>query len=82
LQTRRRPLNYTVDAEGAKEVTIRSTDYEKQNVTVMLSITADGHKLTPHVILNRRIIPKNDLFPKDGMCGHRNWWMTADLMED
>jgi hypothetical protein len=39
------PQNYTVDAKGAKEVKIRSKNCEKQNVMVILCITADGHKL-------------------------------------
>jgi hypothetical protein len=52
------PRNYTVDAKGTKRVTMRNTDYEKQHVTVMLCITADGHKLPPHIFLNRRITPR------------------------
>jgi hypothetical protein len=60
------PRDYTVDAKGAKEVKIRSTGYEKQCVTVMLCITADGHKLPPYIIiLSRKTIPKNEMFPKD-----------------
>jgi hypothetical protein len=55
---------YTVDAKGVKEVKIRSTGYEKQRVTVMLCITADGHKLPPYIILNCKTIPKNEMFPK------------------
>jgi hypothetical protein len=52
------PQNYTVCAKGAKEVKIRSTGYEKQHIKV-ICITADGHKLTPYIILNHKIIPKN-----------------------
>jgi hypothetical protein len=76
------PRKYTVDAKGANEVKIRSTGYEKQRVTVMLCITADGHKLPPYIILNSKTIPKNEIFPKDVIVSaQRNGWMKVDLME-
>jgi hypothetical protein len=77
------PQNYTVDAKCAKEIKIRSTGYEKQLVMVMLCITADGHKLPPYVILNRKTIPKNEMFAKDVIVrAQKNGWMTVDLVED
>jgi hypothetical protein len=59
---------------------MRNTDYEKQNVTMMVCITADGHKLSLYIILNHRIIPRMILSPKDVMCVHKNWWMTVELI--
>ena len=54
----------TIDVKGAKEVKISSTGYKKLHITVMLSITADGHKLPPFLILKRKTIPK-EKFPTD-----------------
>jgi hypothetical protein len=31
----------------------------------MLFMTADGHKLPPYIILSRKVMPKNGMFPKD-----------------
>jgi hypothetical protein len=67
------PRNYTVDAEGAKYVKIRSTSYEKQRVTVTLCKTADGHKLQPYIILNTKMIPRNEMFPKDVTVRAQKW---------
>jgi hypothetical protein len=52
--------NYTVDSKGAKEIKVRSIDYKKQHITVMLFIAANGHKLLPYVVLSSKIIPKNE----------------------
>jgi hypothetical protein len=50
---------------------------------VMLCITADGHKLPPYIILNRKAIPKNEMFPKDvTVHAQKNGWTTVDFMED
>lgn len=76
------PRNYTVSAKGEKQITIKTTGYEKARVTVMLSITADGNKLPPYVILNRKTIPKEE-FCKDVIVrAQPNAWMTSDLMDD
>jgi hypothetical protein len=32
---------------------------------VMLCVDSDGHDLPPYVILNRKMIPKNEMFSKD-----------------
>lgn len=37
------PPNYP--RKGAKEVPIKTSGYEKQLVTVMMAVTADGNKL-------------------------------------
>lgn len=41
------PRNETIDTVGSKEVKLVTTGYEKQRITVMLAVTADGNKLTP-----------------------------------
>lgn len=75
--------NTTVERVGAKEVKLRCTGYEKQRITVMLGITADGHKLPPFLILKRKTIPKNEKFPNDVIIrANQNGWMTADLMTE
>lgn len=77
------PRNYTVNAKGEKQVNILSTGYEKQRITVMLCVTADGHKLPPYLILNRKLVPKNENFPKDVIIrAQKNGWMTGEIMED
>jgi hypothetical protein len=49
----------------------------------MLYTAADGHKLPPYIILNRKMIPKNEIFPKHVIVrAQKNGWMTVDLMED
>lgn len=76
------PLNRTVTETGAKEVKMVSTGYEKHRVTVMLCVTADGNKLPPYIILNRKTIPK-DKFPEDVIVrAQPKGWMTSELMED
>ena len=52
------PHNYIVEQKGAKQVTIRTSGCEKQHITVMLGITADGHKLPPFLIFKRKTPPK------------------------
>lgn len=47
----------------------------------MSCITANRAKLRPILILNRKIIPKNEEFPRDVVirCNSKDW-MTSDLM--
>lgn len=81
------PRNYTIAEKGTKEVPIKTSGYEKQRVTVMLAITADGRKLTPFVIFKRKTSPKTKanekLFPHDVIvrCQEKGW-MTESLMLD
>ncbi len=44
----------TVEARGAKSVTIKTTGHDKMRCTVMLTGKADGTKLKPFVVLNRK----------------------------
>jgi hypothetical protein len=47
-----------------------------------MRITTDDHKLPLYIVLNTKIIPKNEMFPKDIIVrAQRNGWMTVDLME-
>jgi hypothetical protein len=57
--------NYAVDPKGANKDKIRRAGFEKQHAMVMLCTTADGRKLIPYIILNRKYILKNGMFPKD-----------------
>ncbi len=57
--------------------------YEKQQITVMLGILADGTKLPPYLILNRKTVPKKETFPKDVVVrASPKAWMTGELMLD
>jgi hypothetical protein len=48
----------------------------------MLYVTADGNKLPPYAILNRKTLP-NENFCKDVIVGaEKNVWMTSNLMEE
>jgi len=40
------PNNVTTDTKGSKPVTVKITVHEKLIITVMLSVLADGRKLT------------------------------------
>jgi hypothetical protein len=55
------PSNYTVDDKGVKSILIKTSDNEKMRVTVMLTVLADGTKLPPYVILNRKAMPEEQL---------------------
>lgn len=73
----------TVNQVGAREVKVRTFGYEKQQVTVMLCITADGRKLPPYIILKRKNMPKNETFPQDVIVRvQEKGRMTSELMLD
>ena len=55
-------LLYTsVDQNGTKSVTVKTTGNEKLRVTVMLAALANERKLPPYVILKRKTMPKEKL---------------------
>jgi hypothetical protein len=56
------PANTIVDTKGSKSVLVKTTRHEKLRITVMLSVLADGRKLTPFVILRRKNLPKKKNF--------------------
>ena len=81
------PCNYIITEKGIKEVVIKTSGCEKQCVTVMLAITADGCKLPPFLIFKWKTcpkIPKNEkLFPDDVLIRNQEkGWMTESLMLD
>jgi hypothetical protein len=66
------PRNYIIDTKGTKEFKIKSTDYEKQRVAVMLCITVNNHKLPPYIIFFRKTLPKDDMLAKDVTISAQN----------
>jgi hypothetical protein len=76
------PPNYTVDDTGAKSVAVKTSGHEKVRVTVMLAVLADGSKLPPYVILNRKNMPKEQLPRGITVRCRPKGWMTSDLMKD
>ena len=52
------PGNRTLDKIGTKCVFVRTTGHEKMHFTVVLCCMANGSKLPPLVIFNRKPIPK------------------------
>jgi hypothetical protein len=58
------PPNYTLENKGVKEVLLKTTGYEMLCVTVMLAAAADWRKLPPLLILNRKTLPKSEVFLK------------------
>jgi hypothetical protein len=75
------PQNYTGDPRGIKNVWLWTEIVKHSMWWWCCSKELNGLKLPTHNILNHWSIPKN-MFPKDGMCMHRNGWMIADLLED
>lgn len=77
------PSNHTITKKGDRQVTIRTTGNEKSRITVMLACTADGRKLPPYVVLKRKTLPKNEIFPRGVIvrCQEKGW-MTEELMVD
>jgi hypothetical protein len=69
------PANTTVDIKGSKSV-LDTTGHEKLRITAMVSVLADGRKLTPFVILRRKNLPKENL--PTGIifkCNEKGWMM-------
>ena len=72
------PSNTTLHRKGDKTVLIRTTGHEKTHFTVVLGCTADGGKLPPMVIFNRRTPPK-EKFPSGVIIHHHpKGWMDQD----
>lgn len=76
------PANVTVNEKGAKSVLVRGTGNEKQRITVMLCVLADGRKLPPYVILRRKSMPKEKLPTGVIFRCQEKGWMTNELMVD
>ncbi|KAL1448368.1 hypothetical protein MTO96_044087, partial [Rhipicephalus appendiculatus] len=69
------PSALTVHEKGSRQVTVRSTGNEKMRVSVMLSCTADGHKLPPYVVFKLKTLPKGEKFPRNIVirCQDKGW---------
>jgi hypothetical protein len=76
------PGETTVNKAGEKTVHVRTSGAEKQRCTVMLGITADGHKLPPYVIFKRKTMPKEKLPPGILVRVQEKGWMTEELYMD
>lgn len=76
------PTNYTVDIVGTKTVSVKTTGNEKMRVTVMLTVLADGRKLPPFIILNRKTMPKEKLPTGLIVRCQEKGWMNSELMQD
>jgi hypothetical protein len=74
------PANTTVDTKGSNSVPVKTTGHEKLRITVMLSVPADGRKLTPFVILERKNLPKEKLPTGITFKCSENGWMMEELM--
>jgi hypothetical protein len=61
---------------------MKTTGYEKLCDAVMLSITANGNKLPPYIILNRKTVTKDNSCKDVVVQAQKNAWMTSELMED
>ncbi|KAG8235759.1 hypothetical protein J437_LFUL015380 [Ladona fulva] len=48
------PSNKTVSVKGSRSITIKTTGHEKTHYTVVLACCADGTKLPPFLIFNRK----------------------------
>ena len=77
------PYSTSINATGAKTVTINTTGNEKNRFTVMLACTAHGGKLPPFVIFKRKTLPKNVKWPEGILirCQDKGW-MDNTLMRD
>jgi hypothetical protein len=74
------PANSTVDTKGSKSVFVKTTGHEKLRIAVMLSVVADGRKLTPFVILKRKNLPKEKLPTGIIFKCNEKGWMMEELM--
>lgn len=75
------PGSTTVDNVGAKSVRALSTGNEKQRVTVMLTVLADGRKLPPYIILKRKTMPREKP-PNVILRVQEKGWMDSALVQD
>ena len=72
------PSNRTVNKIGEKTVLVKTTGHEKEKYTVALGCMADGKKLKPKVIFQRKTMPK-EKFPKGILVHvHPGRWMDED----
>ena len=76
------PANRTVDFKGSTSVSIKTTDSEKSQFTVILSCMADGTKLKPAVLFKRKTMPKEKFpswFKRPGALLNPNSLLVWDM---
>jgi len=76
------PRNTSIEKQGVRSATIKTTGGEKQRCTVMLAVTADGGKLPPYVIFKRKTLPKEKFPPGIHVRVQEKGWMDQDLVKD
>ena len=72
----------TIDCRGAQSVPIRTTGNDKNRLTCVLGIFADGTKLPPMVIFKGKRKPKGQYPPGLVIKMQKNGWMDENLMKD
>uniref|UniRef100_K7FV89 HTH CENPB-type domain-containing protein n=1 Tax=Pelodiscus sinensis TaxID=13735 RepID=K7FV89_PELSI len=77
------PYNRTLEAKGAKTISIATTGHEKSRFTLMLACMADGPKLPPYIVFKPKTMPKNIIFPNTvHVCVHLKAGLMKSLMLD
>ncbi|CAI7856774.1 unnamed protein product [Closterium sp. NIES-54] len=76
------PAERTLEMKGARTVHVRTAGYEKERVTVMLAVTADGLKLPPYVIFKRKTVPRIVVPPGIVIRAQEKGWMDDRLVQD
>uniref|UniRef100_A0A672FP09 HTH CENPB-type domain-containing protein n=1 Tax=Salarias fasciatus TaxID=181472 RepID=A0A672FP09_SALFA len=74
------PSPVTVEKKG--KVPVKSTDNEKNRITVMLACLADGTKLPPYVVLQGKTIPEEPTPPGIIVRAQEMGWIGTELMVD
>jgi hypothetical protein len=55
------PANTTVDTKGSISILAKTTGHEKQRISVVLSVLADGRELIKFVVMKRKKLSKGKL---------------------
>lgn len=73
----------TINAVGAKEILIKSTDAEKLRITVVLTARRGAAKLKSYIVIPRKRLMKSVEQIKQDVCACFNiTWMDDDLICD
>jgi len=75
------PSNKTVDVKGSKKIMIKTSGNEKKRYTVVLACCADGTKLPPLLIFNRKTLPKDVIPHGIYVHVHSTGWMDGEGMK-
>ncbi len=74
------PSNTTIDETGTRSVSIRITEHEKTNFTVILTCMADGTKLPPLVIFKLKKILQGSFSQEVIVQVNPTGWMNESEM--